>query len=130
MVAFGQEPTWTRRNPASREHRRPGSASRPASPELLIDLQRLIRSTRGQVAQAVNSALVLLYWQVGQRIRTDVLGNKRAEYGEEIVPTLSANLVAEFGPGYSVPNLSRIMRFAEVFPDRQILSTLSKELGS
>ncbi|MBX3398988.1 MAG: hypothetical protein KF873_09620 [Gemmataceae bacterium] len=102
----------------------------PAAPELLIDLQRLIRSTRGQVAQAVNSALVLLYWQVGQRIRTDVLGNKRAEYGEEIVPTLSANLVAEFGPGYSVPNLSRMMRFAEVFPDRQILSTLSIELGS
>jgi hypothetical protein len=46
----------------------------PAAPELLIDLQRLIRTTRGQVAQAVNSALVLLNWEIGHRIRTEILG--------------------------------------------------------
>ena len=46
---------------------------------LLSDLQLLIRQTREQVAQAVNSALVLLYWQVGTRIRSEVLRSQRAE---------------------------------------------------
>src|SRR4051812_45102507 len=91
----------------------------PAEPALLADLRELIRAARGQVAQAVNSALVHLYWQVGRRIRTDILGEKRAEYGEQIVPTLSTQLVPEFGNGFSRPNLFRMVRFAEVFPDPQ-----------
>jgi len=48
---------------------------------LLSDLRTLIESIRTGVAQAVNSALVILYWQVGHRIRTDTLGSKRATYG-------------------------------------------------
>ena len=44
---------------------------------------------RQDVARSVNSSLVLLYWKVGQRIRTDVLKEKRAGYGEEIVATVS-----------------------------------------
>jgi predicted nuclease of restriction endonuclease-like (RecB) superfamily len=99
------------------------------SPALLDDLQKLIHSTREHVAQAVNAALVLLYWQVGHRIRTEVLGSKRAGYGEEILPTLSAKLVPEFGEGFSTRNLARMIRFAEVFPDQQIVSTLSRQLG-
>jgi hypothetical protein len=54
--------------------------------------------TREGVAQAVNSALVLLNWQVGHRIRTEILTEQRAGYGEEIVPTLSRQLTLEFGP--------------------------------
>lgn len=43
-------------------------------------------------AQAVNSALVGLYWEVGHRIHAEVLKSKRANYGEEIVATLSRQL--------------------------------------
>lgn len=50
------------------------------------------------MAQRVNSALVLLYWQIGQRIRSDILKEKRAEYGGKIVPALSAQLSAEVCP--------------------------------
>ena len=57
------------------------------------------------MARQVNSALVLLYWRVGQRIRRDVLKEKRAEYGEEIVATLSQQLTQEFGNGFSRRNL-------------------------
>jgi predicted nuclease of restriction endonuclease-like (RecB) superfamily len=96
---------------------------------LLDDVRTLIRQTREGVAQAVNSALVLLYWQVGQRIHTEILQSKRATYGEEIVSTLSAQLVADFGNGFHARNLFRMIRFAEVFPDRAIVSTLSKQLG-
>jgi predicted nuclease of restriction endonuclease-like (RecB) superfamily len=101
-----------------------------SSPEaLLSDLRALIHESREVVAQAVNSALVLLYWQVGHRIHDDILGQERAAYGEEIVSTLSRQLQAEFGNGFSRPNLFRMVRFAETFPDPQIVSTLSRQLS-
>jgi hypothetical protein len=64
----------------------------PDSVTLLADLRELIEASRSAVAQAVNTALVLLYWQVGGRIRADVLKDKRAAYGEQILPTLSTKL--------------------------------------
>jgi predicted nuclease of restriction endonuclease-like (RecB) superfamily len=96
---------------------------------LLKELQQLIRVTRKQTAQAVNSALVMLHWEIGYRIRTEVLGDKRAGYGNEILATVSQELVAEFGKGYSISNLSRMMSLVECFPDQQIVSTLSAKLG-
>jgi predicted nuclease of restriction endonuclease-like (RecB) superfamily len=96
---------------------------------LLKELQQLIRVTREQTAQAVNAALVIVYWKIGHRIHTEILGNQRAGYGDEILPTLSAKLVPEFGQGFSTRNLARMVRFSEVFPNQQIVSTLSAKLG-
>jgi len=61
--------------------------------------------------------LVLLCWQVGSRIRADVLRDKWAAYGEQILPTLSAKLAPGYGQGFSERNLARMIRFAEMFPD-------------
>lgn len=99
------------------------------SNQLLNDLQTMIADARQDVARRVNSALVLLYWKVGKRIRQDILKEKRAGYGEEIVPTLSAQLVPEFGAGFGVRNLFRMIKFAEVFPNKNIVSTLSAQLN-
>ena len=96
---------------------------------MVADIRDLILTARRNVARGVNAALVMLYWQVGQRLRTEVLKFERAEYGKEILSTASKELMAEFGRGFSWPNLSRMMALAEEFPDNQILSTLSKELG-
>ena len=102
----------------------------PAPPDqLLDDVRDLIRQARAATAQAVNSALVLLYWQIGQRIRTEVLGSRRANYGEEICSTLSNQLAGEFGSGFSRPNLTRMIRLAEVFPDQRVVAALSRHLG-
>jgi predicted nuclease of restriction endonuclease-like (RecB) superfamily len=97
--------------------------------DLLGDVRALIEQARDATARAVNSALVLLYWSVGERVRRDILKEKRATYGEQILPTLSAKLVPEYGNGYSRPNLFRMLAFAEKFPDREIVSTLSRQLG-
>ncbi|MCL2640412.1 MAG: PDDEXK nuclease domain-containing protein [Phycisphaerales bacterium] len=103
---------------------------RPAEPvALLHDLRSLILATRQTVATAVNATMTMLYWRIGQRIQKDILGETRAEYGEEILSTLSKELVAEFGPGFSWPNLSRMVALAEAFPDEKILATLSQELS-
>ena len=118
------------RNAPVKPKRSTGAIVRTKPPSVLTsDLRELILSSRQAVARGVNAALVILYWQVGRRIRTDILSEKRAEYGEEILPTLSAKLVPEFGHGFSTRNLARMISLAEVFPDSRILATLSKELG-
>lgn len=99
------------------------------SKALLTDLRQLIAEARQDVARQVNSALVLLYWRVGKRIRQDVLKEKRAEYGEQIVATLSQQLTREFGNGFSRRNLFNMTRFAEVFPQEKIVHALSAQLG-
>ena len=99
------------------------------SDTLFQDLRALIIEARQDVARQVNSALAVLYWRVGKRIRQDILKEKRAEYGEEILSTLSRKLVAEFGNGFSLPNLFRMVRFAEVFPEEKIVVTVSRQLG-
>lgn len=96
---------------------------------LLAEIRALIEDTRRHVAQTANSALTLLHWRLGERISREVLQGQRASYGEEILPTLSAKLVPEYGKGFSARNLARMIRFAEVFPDREIVVALSQELG-
>jgi hypothetical protein len=96
---------------------------------LLSDLRQLIAEARQDVARQVNSALVLLYWRVGKRIRQDILKEKRAEYGEQIVATVSRQLTVEFGPGFSMRNLWHMVRFSEMFPDQKIVNALSTQLG-
>jgi hypothetical protein len=103
--------------------------SLPTAPSLLGDIRALIESARQQTARAVNSTLVMMYWQIGRRIRQDVLENERAEYGKEIVATLSRQLTAEYGKGYTQKGLWRMVQFAEVFPDEQIVQTLSGQLS-
>jgi predicted nuclease of restriction endonuclease-like (RecB) superfamily len=103
------------------------TAARPRA--LLSEVRELILQTRQTVAQGVNSALVLLYWQIGQRVRTDILKEKRAGYGEQIVHTLCGQLTAEFGRGFGIRSLFRMVQFAEVFPDIEIVSALRTQLG-
>jgi len=100
-----------------------------ASDKLLSDLKALIAETRQDVARSVNSALVILYWKAGQRIRQDILKEKRAQYGEEIVPTLSSQLVPEFGKGFTEKNLRRMIQFAVTFSAEEIVVTLSRQLS-
>lgn len=64
-----------------------------ASPKaLLTDVRELILATREGVARIVNAGLVTLYWEIGTRIRKEILKEKRAEYGERIVHALRAQL--------------------------------------
>ena len=96
---------------------------------LLGDIRRMIENARTAVATAANARLTMLYWHIGRRTREDVLNEKRAQYGKEIVVTLSRQLVTEYGNGYSEKNLRRMIQFAERFPYERIITTLSRELS-
>jgi predicted nuclease of restriction endonuclease-like (RecB) superfamily len=102
---------------------------KPKPKMLLADLRQLIAEARQDVARQVNSTLVLLYWRVGQRIRQDILKEKRAEYGQQIVSAVARQLEMEFGRGFADKNLRRMIQFAEVFPDEKIVVALIRQLS-
>ena len=96
---------------------------------LLVDLRGLIEAARQHVAQTANATLTMLYWHVGQRIRGEVLKDGRAGYGEQILATLSQQLVRDYCRGFNVSALTRMVKFAEAFPDEPIVATLSRQLS-
>ena len=110
------------------------SATRTGKPEtiakwLLGDIRVLIDQARTHVSQAVNAGMVMLYWHVGQCIYKEILGEERAEYGEQIVQTLSEQLTAEHGKGCTKQNLFHMLRFAEVFDKEEIVYTLCRQFS-
>jgi predicted nuclease of restriction endonuclease-like (RecB) superfamily len=97
--------------------------------DLLIELRTLIDQARGLVARHVNIELVLLHWHIGDRINKEILRKGRAEYGKLIIDNLAEQLTLHYGRGYSRPNLFHMVHFAEVFPKKEIVYTLCRQLG-
>jgi predicted nuclease of restriction endonuclease-like (RecB) superfamily len=97
--------------------------------EILRDVRQLITDARRQTAVAVNMGLTVLYWRIGKRLSVEVLRSERAAYGEQIVATLSRELVAEFGRGYTEKSLRRMIQFAQSFPEEEIVATLWRQLS-
>jgi hypothetical protein len=78
----------------------------------------------------VNAELTRLYWAVGQRLRTEVLGGAdRAKYGDQLINRVGDQLAQEFGRGFEAKNLQRMVQFAVAFPDTEIVATLSRQLS-
>jgi len=110
--------------------RRTPFVPRFAVPEALLgDIRELIESARDRAISAVNSELTMLYWHIGRRVHTQVLEGGRADYGEEVVPSLAAQLVLEYGNSFSVKNLRRMVQFAIIFPDERIVVSLIRQLS-
>lgn len=101
----------------------------PALQPLLAEVSGLIEQARAHVASAANSAQTLLYWQIGERVRREVLGDTRADYGEQIVSTLSTQLVQAYGQSFGLRSLRRMVQFSEAFSQLEIVATLSHELS-
>lgn len=101
----------------------------PLQPDLLTELRQLIDSARRRVAVAVNAELTLLYWHVGERIHREILGGQRAGYGDEVVAALARQLSAEYGRGWSARQLRLCIRFAQTYPEVQIVHTLCAKLS-
>ncbi|MBU1668186.1 hypothetical protein KKC13_07175 [bacterium] len=96
---------------------------------LFKSIKELIEETRAKVAVTVNSSLTLMYWHIGKQIDEEILRSERAEYGKDIIPQLSKQLVTEFGAGYSKRNLANMVKFAQVFPNIEILQTVCAKLS-
>jgi len=100
----------------------------PRLDNLLSELREMIDQTRWTIATTTNSSMTMLYWRVGNRIRKEILNDKRAEYGQKIVATLWRQLSLEYGKGFQEKGLRRMIQFSEVFPDENIVAALARQL--
>lgn len=99
------------------------------SQSLIQDLRQIIEQARGRVAATANYELTMMYWHIGERINREVLDNQRAEYGKQIVATVARQLQEEFGrKGFDEKSIRRMMQFATLFPDSQIVAPLARQL--
>lgn len=90
----------------------------------------MISEARQRVAVSANATITLLYWHIGERINREVLDNQRAEYGKRVIENVARQLQLEYGGReFSARNLRRMMQFAQLIPDLQIVSTLSTQLS-
>ena len=97
---------------------------------LMSDLRQIIDEARIHVASIANYELTMMYWHIGERINRDVLGNERADYGKQIVATVSRQLQAWYGSkGFEERTIRRMVQFAQEFPDWQIVSPLVSKLS-
>ena len=104
--------------------------SSESAQSLMQDLRQIIDQARGRVASTANYELTMMYWHIGERINREVLGNKRAEYGKQIVAPVVRQLQEEYGvKGFEEKNIRRMMQFAEIFPDEQIVAPLGRQLS-
>ena len=101
----------------------------PTDHQLVTDIRSLIQSARQRAAVAVNVELTMLYWEIGSRINRDILAGERAEYGKQVLANLAATLAADFGTGWSLKTLRHCTQLSSVFPDRQIVSALGRQLS-
>jgi predicted nuclease of restriction endonuclease-like (RecB) superfamily len=96
---------------------------------LFTELSQLIEQSQQQVVAQANSTLTMLFWHIGNRINKEILQNKRADYGKQIVQTLSTQLKEKYGRNFELGNLRRMIQFAEQFPDIQIVAPLARQLS-
>ena len=124
---------------STEQNKRMPSKKKPPT-DLAIDLQVDEQSLFAQVAQIIetrkyragayaNREVTLMYWEIGRYINSVVLGEQRAAYGKRIVATLSQQLVEKYGKSFEYTKVTRMVKFAELFPDPEILPTLSAKLS-
>jgi len=97
--------------------------------QLFSELSQIIEQGKNEVARQVNSTRTLVYWQVGKKINGHILDNQRGAYGKQIVVTVSRQLEIQYGRSFNEKNVRRMMQFAEVFPDVEIVVPLSRQLS-
>lgn len=96
---------------------------------LFHELSKIIEQSQQQIAYQANSTLTMLFWEISRRINNDILRNRRAGYGKQILASISVRLEANFGKNFNEKNVRRMLQFAEQYPDMQIVVTLSRQLS-
>jgi predicted nuclease of restriction endonuclease-like (RecB) superfamily len=99
--------------------------SQGATQSLFQDACIIIDQAQAVAYRQVNETLIKRNWLLGMRIQHEVLKDKRAEYGEQVVKTLAIELIEKYGKGFSRNNLYRFVAFFKSFPD--FFSALSEQ---
>ena len=96
---------------------------------LYDEISAMIEQSKRVIYSQANNETVLLFWKIGQRVNSEVLNHKRADYGKQIVSALATQLTEKYGRSFELRNLRRMMQFAEQFFDFEIVSALPTQLS-
>lgn len=97
--------------------------------QLYSDVCLIIEGSRQRLATTVNAEICLMHWNIGKRIKEDVLYNKRAEYGKQILLSLSQQLIQQFGKGWSIYKLQHCVRAAYTFSEDEMMYAVRTQLS-
>jgi len=97
--------------------------------KLYTDIVKLIDKTKHELSYSINSALTILYWNIGKFINDEILNTNRAKYGEQIVKSVSIKLMKQYGRGYSKRNLLNMIKFNKIYNDIEIVQSLIAQLS-
>ena len=88
------------------------------TPDFIQEIKQIVTNARQKAYVAINSAMVEAYWLMGKRIdEQEQEGKGRADYGSRLLKSLSKELTAEFGKGFSVGSLYYYRQFYQTFPE-------------
>lgn len=92
------------------------------------DINDLIKRKKRDVKNAVNDAMISLYWGIGKKLADEITGVKKPEYGKQVVIEISKRLSEDYGTGFNRSAISRMINFYQEFPDYEKVATLSQQL--
>ena len=92
-----------------------------SSEEIYSSIRSFVITAQNRVYTAINSAMVIAYWEIGEQIYKACGENDRAEYGKSLLKYLSDKLTTEFGKGFTERNLRAMRQFYSCFPNRHTL---------
>lgn len=94
------------------------------------EIKQILSQARQKTYQAINTAMIEAYWNIGRKIvEEEQNGKQRADYGKEVVKTISLELSKEFGKGFSERNIRKHRQFYITFPEIENWPTLSAKLN-
>lgn len=96
--------------------------------QLYSDVYHIVERSRQRLATTINAEICMMHWQIGKRIKDDVLYNQRAEYGKQIVKNLAEQLTQRFGKGWSDRKLLHCIRAAYTFTKDEIVYAVRTQL--
>ena len=99
-----------------------------AENRLYNEVCSLIENTRQRLATTINAEACILHWQIGKRIKEDVLFNKRADYGKQVVKNLAVALAEKYGKGWGFYKLQHCVRCAYTFSEDEIMYAVRTQL--
>jgi len=97
------------------------------SQNLYGEIKSIIDQAKTKAIMQVNQWLILMYWQIWKHIKENVIGDQKASYGDKTIKNLWEKLTLEYGIWFGYRNLFRMLKLFELFPDIQIVTTLSSK---
>jgi len=108
-----------------KENKKSKGITKTSSGQVFDKIAGLIEKARQKIATTINEEMVILYWNIGKTIKKEIIKSDRAEYGKQILHSLSRELTQRYGKGFAEQSLWHMVKFYETYP---ILSAMQREL--